>query len=115
LGVRLNQILKDYKPYLDAGISPEYFSERLGISRHNFSQLLSEGLGTTFYDLINFHRIEFAKVYLRDAKYDNAKILHIAFDSGFSNKSTFIRNFKKLTGQTPSEYRTSTQNRVPGN
>jgi len=32
-------------------------------------------------------------------------VLAIAFDAGFNSKASFNRVFKRLTGQTPTEYR----------
>ena len=33
------------------------------------------------------------------------QIIDIAFDSGFSSISSFIRSFKKITGLSPSQFR----------
>lgn len=93
------------EPYLDPDLSPEQLAGKLGISKHHFSQLLTEALHTNFYDFINQYRVEKAKQLLALENYRDAKILHIAYDSGFSNKSTFLRSFRKLTGITPSEFK----------
>lgn len=107
LKIRLQAILSERQPYLDSELSPTYFLDELKISKHHFSQLLTEGMNTTFYDLINACRIETAKKLLLSGSYDNAKIVHIAYDCGYSNKSSFLRNFKKATGMTPTEFRES--------
>jgi AraC-like DNA-binding protein len=109
LRTRLIAILDEEKPYLDAELDPEFFHEKLGITKHQFSQLMTVGLQTTFYDLINSYRIDAAKRMLLSPEYDGAKILHVALDSGFSNKSSFLRNFKKITGVTPSEFRSAAE------
>lgn len=110
---QLVDLLIQQEPFLDSEITPAFFAEKLGISKHQLSQLLTEGLETNFYDLINSHRVEKAKVLMLQPEYDQAKILHIAYDCGFSNKSSFLRNFKKITGLTPTEYRAKTIKRVP--
>lgn len=102
---KLVGIIEQHRPYLDSDVTPEYFLDKLGVSKHHFSQLLTVGMQTTFYDLINSYRIEAAKAMLLSERYENAKILHVAYDCGFSNKSSFLRNFKKLTGATPTEFK----------
>jgi AraC-like DNA-binding protein len=69
-------------------------------------------MGTSFYDFINTYRVEKAKQLLTEGAYRNAKVIHIAYDSGFSHKSTFLRSFKKVTGHTPSEFRKKSKKEV---
>jgi len=102
---RLLKLMNEKKPYLDAELTPESLAEQLDISKNHLSQILSEGLNTNYYALINQYRVEEAKKLLLTPQYQDAKILHVAFDSGFSNKSSFLRNFKKITGLTPSAYK----------
>ncbi len=97
--------LKTQKPFLQQDLKPEDLAKALNISKGHLSQVLSEGLKTNYYLLINNHRVEEAKKLLSSQQYAEAKIIHVAFDSGFSNKSSFLRNFKKMTGMTPSEYK----------
>ncbi|MDW3651127.1 MAG: helix-turn-helix domain-containing protein [Bacteroidia bacterium] len=103
----IRNILKDKDIYLDMDLSPAYFAQKLGISKHQLSQLLNQKMETSFSDLINSYRIEEAKRLIREEGNEKLKLLHLAFDSGFNNKTTFLRNFKKFAGMTPALYRES--------
>jgi AraC-like DNA-binding protein len=69
--------------------------------------VLSRMMGKTFNDFINYHRIEHAKTILLDKKFEHFNIVGIALESGFNSKSVFNDLFKRVTGQTPSEFRKS--------
>ncbi|WP_436514640.1 helix-turn-helix domain-containing protein [Ekhidna sp. To15] len=112
---KLDELFVSSKPYLKSAVSASDISNSLNISNHELSQLLNVGLNISFYDLINQHRIDHAKELLLSKEYQKAKILHIALDSGFSNKSSFLRNFKKLTTLTPTEFKKLQENQVPIN
>ncbi len=112
LKIQLENLMLSDQPHLQSDVSAEDIGRLLDITKHQLSQVLNVGLNTTFYDYINQHRIEHSKKILRSAEYQEAKILHIAFDSGFSNKASFLRNFKKLTGYTPTTYRNLHGNQV---
>ncbi len=112
LKTQLENLMASDQPHLQSDVSAEDIGRLLDISKHQLSQLLNVGLNTNFYDYINQYRIEHSKKILRSTEYQEAKILHVAFDSGFSNKASFLRNFKKLTGQTPTTYRNLHENRV---
>ncbi len=109
---QLEEVMVSNQPYLQSEVSADDIGQLLNISKHQLSQLLNVGLNTNFYDFINQYRIEHSKKILRSSEYQEAKILHIAFDSGFSNKASFLRNFKKLTGLTPTTYRNLQENQV---
>jgi len=109
---KLVAFINQEKPYLDPDVSVDHFSRKLGIPRHHLSQLLTEGLHTSFYDLLNGYRVKRAKELLLLDSYRHAKIIHIAYDSGFRNKSTFLRSFRKLTGQTPTDFRKQSEKEV---
>ncbi|MEM9859265.1 MAG: helix-turn-helix transcriptional regulator [Bacteroidota bacterium] len=93
------------RPFIRHKLSLEELATDLGVTKNNLSQVLSTSLNTSFYDFVNKYRVEEAKKFLTSPNYDSAKIIHVALDSGFSNKSSFLRNFKKNTGMTPTEYR----------
>ncbi len=59
-------------------------------------------MGMTVFEYLNQIKTEFACKLLMD---NNLSILDVCFDSGFNNLSHFNKQFKKLTGFPPSEYR----------
>lgn len=89
--------------YLDNTLTMSDLAKKLGASPHHLSQVINEELGQSYGEYINQLRIAQAKVLLLDQP--NVKIEEIAEQAGFNSKSTFNTAFKKLTGQTPSQYR----------
>lgn len=107
LGNEVINLLEKDKLYLQTEITPQDISDRLRINKHQLSQVLNQELGLKFNDLINKYRIEEAKEMILSENGKSLKIIHIAYDVGFNNKTTFTRNFKKYTSLTPSEFRSS--------
>jgi AraC-like DNA-binding protein len=104
---RIDRFMKRDKPFLDAAISLPRLAELLGMPRNRLSQLLNEFMEQNFYDFLNEYRVEEAKRLLSGASEADG-ILDIAFDAGFNSKATFNSAFKRSTGMTPTEYRSST-------
>lgn len=93
------------KGFMNPELSLTALSEELGVAPHKISEVLSKHRKTSFYDLINSHRIEAVKSALKDPSYSHLSVLGIAYDCGYNSKSTFNTAFKKFTGLNPSEYR----------
>lgn len=90
--------------YRDSTLSLRSLAEHVRENPHYLSQVINQDLGSTFYDLINQHRVDEAKVLLRaDAR---RSVLEIAMAVGFNSKSTFNTAFRRHAGTTPSAYRT---------
>ncbi len=107
---RINKQLDDFieaKGFLNPDLSLTSLSEQLGVPPHKLSELFGKHRKTSFYDLINFHRIEAVKSALRDPACSHLSVLGVAYDCGYNSKSTFNTAFKKFTGLNPSEYRKS--------
>ena len=102
---QLISLVNDERVYLNSNISLSELANQLGISRHHLSRLVNENLGVSFSDLINSKRIDRAKELMNRSDYTGQKLIAIAFDSGFNNKTNFYLAFKKHTGQSPSEYK----------
>ncbi|WP_353779122.1 helix-turn-helix domain-containing protein [Winogradskyella sp. 3972H.M.0a.05] len=85
-------------------ISLDALSEMLGTTRHNASQVINEHFNMSFYDLINYFRINEAKRILEADKNRNFNIIDIAYEVGYNNKVTFNKAFKKQLELTPTEY-----------
>lgn len=68
----------------------------------SFSKKFKERTGLTAVEYINERRIERAKALMKNQNYS---LWQIAEMTGFSNANYLVRVFKKVTGQTASEYR----------
>lgn len=97
--------MAENKPYLDSALKLQHLAEQLSLSPHHISQVINDLLGQNFSDFINQHRIEEAIRELSEEKYANKKVIHIALDCGFNNKTSFNTAFKKVTGTSPSVFR----------
>ena len=100
----LLDIMNSKKPYLNSELKLSDLSEMLNIPSSHLSQILNTELNTNFYDFINEHRVKEMKECLFNPGYQNFTILAIAYEVGFSSKTSFNRIFKKHTGKTPSEF-----------
>ncbi|CAM1358268.1 helix-turn-helix domain-containing protein [Tenacibaculum xiamenense] len=95
--------IKEKELFLNPNITLEKVAKELKISKHVLSQYLNEKLNKSFSTFINELRIQKAQELLLSK--ENYTIESIGYDSGFNSKSTFFSAFKKVIGQTPSEYR----------
>lgn len=106
---RIRQLLEEEKIYLRTELSLVELAEAAEMSPHQLSRLINEEFGRSFFELINFYRVEEVKQRLCDPRYNALSILGIAMESGFSSKSSFNAEFKKCTGLTPSAYKKQVQ------
>lgn len=103
-------IIESERLFLNNQFRLSDLAERLNYSLHHISQVINKYSGQNFSDFINNYRVEECKKQLRNPKRINETILAIAFECGFNNKASFNRSFKKITGLTPSEYRSQNVN-----
>lgn len=105
LKTQINQLTRDQKPYLDSELNLIKMADMLGISTHQLSYVINQGFNENFFQFINRHRVEKAKELLVNKNMNNYTIMGIAFESGFNSKTSFNTTFKKITKQTPSEFK----------
>lgn len=102
---KLLQVMESHKLYKDGDIRLNDLAERLDIASHHLSQVINDKLGQNFFEFINSYRVREARDLLKDPGNRNLTILHVAFESGFNNKTSFNRAFKEKIGTTPSKFR----------
>ena len=85
-------------------ITLEDVAGQVYVSQWHLSKLINRETGMGFLDLISRMRVEQAKKLLADPA---RRISDAAFEAGFSDVAHFSKTFKKITGQTPGEYRNS--------
>lgn len=99
---KLEAAMNQEQLFLDSGLSLPALANHLQVPANYLSQTLNQALGETFFDYINRRRVEFAMAAVGEGK---DSILDIAMSAGFNARSSFYKAFKRVTGQTPSEYR----------
>ncbi len=73
---------------LQEDLSLEGVASQAGFSKYHFSRLFKQYTDSTFYKYLNQKRIEFAKTLLQDP---GVSVTEVAFKSGFSSLSAFLR------------------------
>lgn len=83
-------------------LSNEEIAKELHISERQLSRLVLNHYGTTLHTLIHRKRISVAAKLLVES---SDSIENIALSVGFNSKIGFYREFKKVYGMTPAQYR----------
>ena len=100
---RIHHIVVEEQKFLDSELTASSLATQLGIHRNNISSCINNQMGYNFSQYINTYRVEHAKkLMLQDP---DMKLSTVALESGFANEMSFYRNFKAITGMTPSEWR----------
>lgn len=100
--------LQNEKPYLRPELRLNNLAEQLGVTPHQLSQVINERAKMNFAELVNSYRIEEAKELILQGE----KVIDVAFTVGFNNKTSFYEAFRKVTSQTPNEFRKQHQLRI---
>lgn len=93
-----------HKPYLNPDLSMDMLSEQLKVPKHKLTEVLNVDIGKNFFQFVNEYRIEAVKSQLRDPN-NQYSIEAIGYECGFNSKSSFFTVFKKITGQTPLQFK----------
>ncbi|WP_168121250.1 AraC family transcriptional regulator [Paenibacillus sp. HB172176] len=88
--------------YNNPDMSLQLLGELFGLHVKTASRLFREEIGANFSEELTQIRIERAKAILINTE---ESIQDITTQVGYMHPNTFIRSFKKQTGQTPGEYR----------
>jgi AraC-like DNA-binding protein len=100
---KLKSMMQLKKPFLKSNFSLPELAVQLNISTHQLSQVINDGLGKSFFEMTAEYRVGEAKRLLKEKM--NIKVEEIAEEVGYNSKSSFNTAFKKITGKTPSEWR----------
>ncbi len=104
LAARLDQLMNEHQLYRQPALGLATLARRSGYPEYLVSAVINRRFGVPFWDYVNRFRVEAARDCLLDAD-DQRTVLDIAYDVGFTSKSTFNAAFKRLLGETPSACR----------
>jgi AraC family transcriptional regulator len=86
----------------DADVSLAALAADAGLSRFHFCRAFKESTGLSPHAWLRQHRLEQAMNMLRDT---DEQVVSIAAALGYSSQTAFAAAFRKLTGETPSDWR----------
>ena len=102
----IETLIKDETVLSDPEINLSRFAALLNEKSYLISQAINTLYNQKFQDFINTHRVNHAKELLKQNP--EYKIIHVSIDCGYKSVATFNRQFKKITGVTPSEFKSNT-------
>lgn len=77
-------------------------SQKAGLSESHFCRVFRDATGLTLTDYVNRRRIEWAK---RELLKSETRVSEIAFLIGYQSLSQFNRSFARVTGKSPTRFR----------
>jgi AraC family transcriptional regulator len=86
----------------DTDVSLAALASDAGLSRFHFCRAFKESTGLSPHAWLRRHRLEQAMNLLRDS---NASIVSVAAELGYASQTAFAAAFRKLTGESPSDWR----------
>ena len=102
---KIDAIMMSEKLFTKGDLKLQDLSLTMEISANDISQVINVRKGMKFTDYLNELRINEAEELMRSEEHRDDKLLALAIDSGFNNKTSFLNAFKKKHGMSPSEYR----------
>lgn len=99
---RLNIIFKYVRHNFNLEIRLDEISSLVSMTPQGFCRYFKKTTSKTFMQYVNEYKVVHATKLMAET---NLSLTEIADESGFNNKSHFINQFKRITKQTPSEYR----------
>lgn len=102
--VLLKDKMESEQLFLNPDLTLVDLAKVLNIHQNYLSQVINSFEEMNFYDYINKQRVNKFISLIENPGNKKYTILSLAFECGFNSKSTFNKQFKKITNKTPSEY-----------
>lgn len=100
----LQRLMTKEKLFKNPELTLGELAKELSVHPNSLSQVINSFENKNFYDYINTRRIEEFKKLVQQTDSKKYTLLSLAFECGFNSKTAFNRNFKKVTGVSPTEY-----------
>jgi len=101
----INRFMEEHKPYLNSELTLTVFAEQLDRDPREVSDSIRSAHSCAFPEFINRARVDEAKRLLEDPIWQERSILDVGLQAGFNSKSSFNLMFKRISSETPTQYR----------
>ena len=98
----IDDLMQTKRLYQDADLNLNRLARRVGIPARRISMAINRAHGKNVSQYINDHRIAEA---CRRLAAGDAPVTTVMFESGFQTKSNFNREFRRVTGMSPRDWR----------
>lgn len=98
----LRRAIERMRSDADADISLAALASDAGLSRFHFCRAFKESTGLSPHNWLRRYRLEQAMTMLRDP---GISVASVAAELGYSSQTAFAAAFRRLTGDTPSDWR----------
>jgi AraC-like DNA-binding protein len=88
--------------YSDSTLTLEKAARASGTDKNHLNVLLRQATNFTFHQLLVRYRLLKAVAMMKNKNYS---LLEVALHNGFGSLNTFERNFRRLIGSTPREFK----------
>jgi two-component system response regulator YesN len=96
-------VLKYLNNHYFENITLDDAAKRVNLSYHYFSKVFKDEVGKNFVDYLTELRIEKSMSFLENNRWSIKEVCH---KIGYNDPNYYCKIFKKVTGMTPTEYRT---------
>jgi AraC-like DNA-binding protein len=100
----LDALMAEKQLYRDSDLTLTRLAKRLSVPARDVSAATNRATGENFSRYVNGYRIRHAQRALQET---NLPVTEVMYESGFISKSSFNTEFRRATGQTPSQFRAS--------
>ena len=98
----LDRLMNGHQLVRDSNLTLARVARRLGRPAREVSVAANRCTGESFTRYVNGHRIAHAQRLLRESE---LPVTEVMLESGFASKSSFNTEFRRVTGQTPTQFR----------
>lgn len=95
-------MLRKTRLYLDPDLNVQRLARRLSLPERSLSAAINQSTGQNVSQYVNGFRLEHAAELLRSS---DGSVSQVMSQSGFLTRSNFYREFQRVYGQTPAQYR----------
>lgn len=101
---QLTSLMQKERLYTNPELTLADTAQQLKVHPNYLSQVINSVVKKNFYDYINSQRVEEFSRLVMNPQNQKYTLLSLAYECGFNSKTSFNRNFRKVTGLSPSEY-----------
>jgi len=100
---KLREVCEQQELFTNPDLTRDELARQMNMGHTQFTRLLKESTGLSFYDYINGLRVRKATELIKSSQMDMGSIAQTV---GYNYRSTFYRAFAAIEGCTPVEYQT---------